>query len=315
MNPTLCQHCGARTELWICTACTTRLRQSLERLPWLANQLALTWSRQSKLTPGPTAARRRPATEDDEESPLPFVPAARERYDEIRTVAMRWVRDLSEQLGIAFDDGYPAAFIGPLPVGAVRGVASIAELSAWLLAHLDRLACSEDAGQALEEISDVADRALAAINRPVPPVYRGPCPTIVDAERGQPRSCGVPLYATRPDTAVSIGGDTVTCVRCGTQHDGRMLEQKLLAQLSGYLMPADEIQRVMRELGEPISKTTWHRWRAEGKLQPRAWRHQGRVVNYWLTSSDEQMFRLDDVRSLRMAGLEATTPRRDSTRV
>ncbi|KXT55938.1 hypothetical protein Y710_16470 [Gordonia sp. QH-12] len=283
--------------MWICNSCTATLRQTVEQLPWLANQLALTFARQSRLTPAPSAARRRPVSEDDEESPLPFVPAARDRYDEIRTVLVRWVRDLCEQIGIEFTGSEPA---------------TIADLSAWLLAHLDRLITSEDAGLALGELVDVAERGIAAINRPVPPVYRGPCPAVVGTDqRGRPITCGVPLYAQRTETegGVTVGADMVTCVRCGTTHDGRALEQKLLAKMSGYLMPADEILRVMRELGEPVAKSTWHNWRAKGKIQPRAWRHRGRIVNYWLTSEDEKLYRLDDVRALREAGMAATTAR------
>ncbi|MCF8611091.1 hypothetical protein L5G28_13140 [Gordonia sp. HY285] len=119
----------------------------------------------------------------------------------------------------------------------------------------------------------------------------------------------MPLYAARtePGETVTVGADVVVCVRCGTTHDARALEQKLLTELSGYLMRADEIQRVMRELGEPIAKSTWHNWRAKGKLQPRAWRHNGRVLSHWITSEDEKLYRLNDVRSLREVGLSATT--------
>lgn len=293
-----CTYCGARATVYLCPSCGDKLRDMIGQLPWLATQLALTYSRQSNLTPGPTAARQRPATEDDEESPLPYNERARECYDEVRTTVMRWVRDLSEQTGIAYAGADPAR---------------VSELSAWLLTYLDRLLSSEDAALALDEFTEATDRGVAAINRPIAPVYRGPCPSVVGTDhRDQPRRCGVPLYAARTENSQgrTVPVDFVTCPRCQTTHDARALEQKLLAELGSYLMPADEILRVMRELGEPIGKSTWHNWRAKGKLQPAAWRHRGRVVNYWLTSNDEKLYRLDDVRALRAAGVAARTPAR-----
>ncbi|MCF8588395.1 hypothetical protein [Gordonia liuliyuniae] len=150
--------CGARTERYLCQSCEATLRQTGTQLPWLANQLALTYSRQNNLTPAPPAARRRPPTEDEEESPLPYIGRARDAYDEIRTVLGRWARDLSEQLGVDVRVSHPARTV---------------ELCAWLAAHVDRLACSPDAALALDELTTVAWRRLETIDRPLPPIYRG----------------------------------------------------------------------------------------------------------------------------------------------
>ncbi len=290
-----CLHCSARATLFLCRGCGDRLRGAIDDVPELARLLVETFARQNRFPARPSAIREPPATVDEEESALPFIPEASEALDQLRTVAMRWTRDLAEQLGMA----------GPVDE-RTAGPARIDVLSRWLGRNLIHLLVSEDAPLALDEFERAVERARAAIDIPDPPVYRGPCPDVVTDEYDREHVCGTPLYAPRGDAGiVSVNAGTVTCVRCGAVHDLRELKQRLLAELADYLMPSGQILRVMRDLGEPVSRSTWHRWRKQGKVRPRGYLHAGRVVGAWVDVADEKLYRLDDVREVRRASATA----------
>lgn len=156
----------------------------------------------------------------------------------------------------------------------------------------------EDGDVCVKEIHSTIERCLAGLNRRIPPAYRGPCPALVTAGlKGKKVACDTPLYAHRSDDNGTVKtADVTICPRCRTEHDTRHLEQRLLSDVEKYLMPADQILQVMKELGEPVAKSTWHNWRANGKIQPHAWRRNGRIVNYLITEDDEKLYRLDAVR-------------------
>lgn len=314
---TQCRKCGGRADAFLCWSCGERLDTELGRIPWLADRLAEAHTRQADLqdvAPPP----RKLANEDDEESPVPFNGHARDLYDELRTVCMRWVRDLCDTNGVRFwpIDAVPHNFIGPLPKrGQWRMFDGYqprtADLARWLRANRLSIMNHEDAAVCANEIHSTIERCLDGLNRRIPPAYRGPCPAIVTTGiKGKQVECETPLYAHRSDENGTVKtADVTVCPRCRTEHDTRQLEQRLLSDVEKYLMPADQIIQVMKELGEPVAKSTWHNWRAKGKIQPHAWRRNGRIVNYRITEDDEKLYRLDAVRKLRRDGLSATTKR------
>ena len=319
---TQCQKCGGKADAFLCRDCGQDLRRDLDFIPWLATRLADSAVKRTDLGQTMTSPTRKVTTAAEEESPVPFNSWAHGLYNELRTVCMRWVRDLCDTNGVGFWplDAVPHDFIGPLrpeiPARNLERIPAIPgqwrmhnayqptteDLSRWLLDNYLSIMNSEDASMCANEIHATIDRALTAINPRVAPAYRGPCPTPMgQGKRGEPEVCGVPLYAphendTDPDSRVV---DKITCPRCKVEHDTRVLEQRLLNDVGKYLMPANQIFQVMRELGEPVSKSTFYHWTNKRRLQPRGWRHDGRIVNYWIHRNDTPMFSIDDVRRLR----------------
>lgn len=306
---TPCRKCGGRADAFLCTNCGQALLHDLSLVPWLATRLGESALKLTALAQTVSPPRRK-VTEDQEESPVPFNSWAHGLYDELRTVCMRWVRDLCDTNGVGFwpIDAVPHDFIGPLPKRGIRRLPAVGynpttqDLSRWLSANYLSIMNHEDAAMCANEIHATISRALTVINPRVPPAYRGPCPTVTGkGPRDEPLTCGIPLYAPRqndtdPDSPVV---DRITCPKCKADHDTRVLEQQLLNDVGKYLMPASQIFKVMRELGEPVAKSTFYHWRDTHRLQPRGWRHDGRIVNYWIHRNDTPMFSIDDVRRLR----------------
>ena len=308
---TQCQKCHGRADAFLCRDCGQALVRDLDLIPWLATRLGET-ALKLTATAQTISPPRRKVTEDEEESPVPFNSWAHGLYDELRTVCMRWVRDICDQENIEFwpIDAVAWDFIGPLPKRGIRRLSAgwctptTQDLSRWLSANYLSIMNSEDAGMCANEIHATITRAMAAINPRVPPAYRGPCPTVTGkGPRDEPITCGIALYAphrndTDPDSPIV---DRITCPRCKADHDTRVLEQQLLTDVGKYLMPASQIFKVMRELGEPVAKSTFYFWRDSKRLHPRGWDHDGRIVNYWIHRNDPPLFSIDDVRRLRRA--------------
>ncbi|WP_207842592.1 hypothetical protein [Williamsia soli] len=306
---TQCQKCGGRADAFLCRDCGQALVRDLDMIPWLATRLGESALKLTALSPTMSGPRRK-VTEDEEQSPVPFNSWAHGLYDELRTVCMRWVRDLCDANGVPFwpIDAVPHNFIGPLPRRGIRRlpaagyVVTTQDLSRWLSKNYLSIMNSEDAGMCANEIHATISRALTVINPRVPPAYRGPCPTVTGkGPRDEPLTCGIPLYAphtndTDPDSPIV---DRITCPKCKEDHDTRVLEQQLLNDVGKYLMPASQVFQVMRELGEPIAKSTFYSWTSSRRLQPRGWEHKGRIVGYWIHRNDPPMFSIDDVRRLR----------------
>lgn len=121
---TRCRSCGGRADAFLCWNCGEKLDTELARIPWLAGRLAEAHTKQAALQ-GVAPPPRKLVNEDEEESPVPFDSHARDLYDELRTVCIRWVRDLCDTNGTRFwpIDAVPHKFIGRCP-SAVSGACS-----------------------------------------------------------------------------------------------------------------------------------------------------------------------------------------------
>lgn len=315
---TQCQKCGGRADAFLCRDCGQHLRSNLQQIPWLAEQLAYAHTKQVAM--GERAVIRG----SDEETPVPFNSRAHEAYDELRTVCMRWVRDLCDQAGIEFwpIDAVPRDFIGPLRpeiparnlerVPAIPGqwrmpigyLPTTADLARWLDDAYLAIMNSEDAGLCITEIDAVIARSVREINRRIR-VYCGPCPDLIPSTLSP---CNTPVYADWDD---NIGGpETFTkCARCRALHDTQTLRDRAFDQAHHYLMTKSEIFDILANLGEPLSPNTFKQWRRRGKLKPRGWMHEGRVVNYWIHRNDPPVFKFGDVRALQHREHEAVHAR------
>ena len=311
-----CTKCGGRADAFLCRECSTELRANLTQIPWIASQLAVAHVKQAQLDEA-APPQRAVTSEDEEQSPVPFNANARRRYDELRTLCMRWVRDICDQLSVEFwpVNAVPHDFIGPLrPLIPARNleraagypgqwrmpvsgyVPSVTDLSRWLLANHLNIVNSEDAAMCAMEFDNTIRAAYREINRRKR-IYCGPCPAVLTDPKREPRLCAEPIYAewddreNRPETFTA-------CPRCRTSHDTLTLRQRAFAQAEHFLMTTSEILAVLEDLGEPLSINTFKQWRKRGKLKPRGYMHSGRVVNNQVHKNDPPVFQFGEVRTL-----------------
>lgn len=147
---------------------------------------------------------------------------------------------------------------------------STASLARQLANKLHDIALRPDAGQFMRDITKAVQTIDTMINRPIPPRYCGPCPTLTNGEhctiednRGKQQRTA--LLAPREATEI-------TCHVCKTVHNIAEIEKQLWQDVGEWLLTPSEIMLVMTYFGEPVTETTFRRWRATGKLKPRGQR-------------------------------------------
>lgn len=297
MSANACVICSRSTDAFLCWEDTKRLKSTLESVPWLDENLEVTVLRQDQLGKADTVKAK------GTETPLVFNDGASEFRRGLRDTLTSWVRELCDSRGVTFkhidcDCTHPATFVGPLRPGERRERCHLrpittSDLAAWLAHNVVAIMHSEDVQHRYQEITVLVEKAVEWINRPEPPVYRGPCPTIIGEDRGRPIFCATDLYADK-------GSAFAKCPRCKADHDVYKIEQNLLGEMDGILMSAAEILRVTRELGEPIPRNRFYGWRKDGRIQPRAYRgRDGRITDRQREEDDSPLFRLGEARRLR----------------
>lgn len=278
--------CSARCDDPICWPCTDHLTEILGRLPWLLAQLAEPMPRLGD-------RGRRP-----HHAPIPYATRANALTEEIDK-HLRQVRDRLERRGIRYLPAWAthhADFIGPLRETDVRSHAdspppTASEIARWLRARVTDFRQLATAGADMHTIEKHSDGAERAINRTIPPEYRGPCP-----------QCRQPLYGDRDDKHV-------TCPACGATHLGAALPERHLADLGQRLFRAAELLKTLTMLRERVPQSTFFEWVRTGKIHAAIWEHpDGTHTQERTSSADIALYRLDDVRRLR-AGLPPRRPR------
>ena len=151
-------------------------------------------------------------------------------------------------------------------------------LALWLANNVNAIAADESAGAIFNDIQNAVDSIERMINRPIPPRYAGPCPTMTDNG-----PCDTALLADRKATEV-------TCPSCAITHDIETIESELWERVDEWLLSSSELHLVMEYFGEPVPASTIRRWRMEKRLNPRGFR-DGKP-RYWVK----------DVRTLRSGG-------------
>lgn len=263
----------------------------LARIPDLADLLAIA-ARVARSSSGDGGAPHYP--------PLPFDADLQAFGDQLRTMLVACVRDLGETRRIPFVPlGYAGRnFLGPLPEHTRRlpegYLVTTAEIALWLRHHLADLRMCESAGETYVDVHRALERGLALATTVAVPVYRGPCPSVVGSDtHGKPVRCRNPLYAPRGDS-------WVPCHRCDRTHDAAQLEQHHMADMSMMLFRFTRLQRVLRELGEPVTDRTLAAWIRGGRIKPAGWqRPDGTITTEVLHHGDPAMYRLADVRRIR----------------
>lgn len=293
---TVCQHCGAKSTLFLCNPHTVELRDMLTDLPRLAAHLAESATGQTRLG---ERARRGPS----EEAPMRVNLRASDLAGQVNATLVRWVQDLCDSHGVTYRapviippswaSGYE-----PQPGEILSDYnTDTAKLAFWLAGHAAAIAAGDDAGMCFDEIRAHIGRILAIINRPVPPRFCGPCPAEHPTEHG--KQCGMALMASREAA-------DVVCPQCETAHNVEVLLARLLREVDHWRFTRKEVLMIMTILGDKLHERQFQRWRKDGAIKPRGYRRRdGRISLTKHSDDDEPVYRLSDVRSAGRA--KATT--------
>lgn len=274
---TKCQHCGAKSQLFLCRTHIDELREMFTDLPRLAAHLAEAATGQTRL-----GERSRRAKSDD--SPMRVNLTASGLLDQVNGTLVRLVRDVSAGRGEPYRAG-----CGATDPAASGYNSDTTKLSLWLAHHVDDLAGVDTAGARFDEIHAHIGRILSVINRPIPPRFCGPCPTVDDQD--DRRQCGMALMARRDAVEVR-------CPQCGETHNVELLLRRLLAEVDHWRFTRKEILMIMDTLGDRLHERTFQRWRKENVIKPRGWRRpDGRISLTNHGENDEPVYRLSDVRA------------------
>lgn len=220
------------------------LRRTLARVPALAEDLAITLTRQDRVQkPGLSkSSRRRP------ESALPMHLGAAEASAELHSCLAGWVRLVVESRGIDYMPigfTHREGFVGPLredearvPIGYDAGALPV--LTRWLRTNLVALAMTEGSSEAADDIASQVDNVRRVIDLPQYLNYQGQC-----------GSCGGDLRALREDRQI-------TC-QCGLVIQKSDNDRKINNILEARLFTATELVGIVFDrFGVEIKPKTVH---------------------------------------------------------
>lgn len=279
-----CQACR-RTEhnAFLCEDCTHTLRDMLEQIPWLIEELDNRIQKLDRITQGTIGRNRRP----DELNIIDFDAAETARA--LRAKLLHWVNHIAEH------------HLGRPP--AAMHTVTTTDLAKWLCTNTNHIARARFAGKLYRDIKHLVGEGqqggtlVQAIN-PTERHLAGPCPTITGRHRdGTHRHCGRMLFADTYD-------HTVTCPDC---HQGIDVEQnRLRAASSRDLHTRDELLEVLTNIDEPVTPErldTWIRARQfrtrTGKGHCAGYRHGDTIIEFRIHPDDEPVYSLERARKLR----------------
>ena len=224
--------CGrpTRDAAYVCETCGERLSRALGEIPWLADELETTITRQKGAAYNGTSAK-------GAETPSPVHWGASEARTHLRAVLVSWVlfcaaervRNASPHRGLP-DDDLPA-------------------ISRWLMWRVDGLSLHDIGPEAVDEITDAVATCHRMVDRPADRQYLGRCDVCSEGR----------LYA-RP------GGEWARCDTCEAKVEAEAIRARLLDELDDRLCTAAEIAHLSTYLGlradrEQVRKriNQWHK--------------------------------------------------------
>lgn len=307
MSQRECDRCGRKTDLFVCSHCTTEARRQLHDLRWWINRLIESVVGQVKLGDGgrrgtranelhgddTLAAHIEPFPKDSDEPARPSDRRARARaalhhalatghvngrasdeLDRVRNTLGTWIRDICETRGVEMPQLNTAV-----------------AMATWLRNHHTVIGHMEAAKEFCEDIDVAIHRIERIVNRPTPPHPIGPCITdpapdeILTKRRedgDRATRCGFALSAAHKAT-------TVKCPQCGETADVEDVVAHNLAEQDETLVTVRNlVDVVLPRLDEHVPRRTVEGWITRGWLTVHGHDDQGR-----------QMVRIGEARKVR----------------
>lgn len=312
-----CQHCGRKSQLFLCQPHTDELREMLLGLPKLLRYLEQAALGQVKLSDDGTRRGRRSVEWVDGDTPLDTYrrmsraessallrrflalgginAKAAELGEQVHRTLVRWAQDICDSRGVAYPATRglaPESHAEPRTGAGAGGYTGEApSIALWLAEHASAIAASEDAGMCFDEIHRHIERILVVINPPIPPLFIGPCPAPHPEE--DRKACATRLTAKRDAIEVR-------CPQCKTTHNIDSLMIRQVTALGHQRFTVQEIHLIMTKMGTPLPERTFRDWRKKGKVAVAGYRRpDGRLAFTRHSPEDEPVYRLADVRKLK----------------
>lgn len=301
MTATTCDLCSRPMgdQAYVCSGCTAKLREDLERVVLLAPEVEAAVARLARFgwSGGGSGAR-----------PLPVDLGAASDAASVGNTLSTWARHVAESRGVELPrPAPPAPLLGPRcanaglcghpscaelrdqlrrmaedPVRAARpvGIAVAAEL---LLANLEWLRHQREAAEAVDELEYAARLLERLLSGPVDRWYAGPCrePLADDEGTDTGELCEADLYA-------APGAATVRCRSCGAEHDAATRREWLLDEAQDALVHAELMARAL---------TAWGVGGDQGvtSARVRGMARHGRLLVKGTNAAGDPVYRVGDV--------------------
>lgn len=251
-------------DAYVCTLCGSQTAVTLREVPELVPELHTTLAREHRLGGAENDSRARNA-----EVPVPFHQGASQALVTLRGTLLSWASVTYRQFGT------------PLPHTDFRSSLTNTEIAShadYLATHADRMRHHPDAGEFVDTIEIVIDRAWHTVDRSPEMRYAGPC-----------HECGSDLYA-HPKNA------KVKCRGCGAMYDAEQRREWLREQVEDRLITAVEASRALPALLEKkLSVDTVRSWIARGNIPVKAFLHGDQVVIQKQDARDRPLCRAGDL--------------------
>ena len=236
---TRCHQCHRPTgdNAHLCQTCTNTLEQTLAEIPALAAQLTITLTRQARIVGPAFTTKVIPDIEDvtfalsAKPQPLPFHYGASEAGYNLLSALRAAALEIAQVRGMPY-------------TGRMRP----ADLSRWLLNHLEWMRHAEQAAEYVDEIVPVVNTVRQVIDRSPDRVYLGTCgddglawrvaSLVLGDDAGD--ACDGELYALE-------GAPAVTCERCGHLYDVAERRAWLEAEAEDRLATIVQLQHFLAD--------------------------------------------------------------------
>ena len=308
MSRANCAVCGRiiPDSLAYCPICAASLAVELRAVPGLVADLEIAAARLDKLgrerAGGKSAETPLPVALGADGNPADYTRRRRRLEETIGPAA--WAVDKRHKLGLVnavtspglaqlthsnrngASYRYDAAYVDLVPVHTIELVA------VWLACHTGPFRTLPNAGTLHMQIVAAVAGARTVVDRLPDLVLKGLC-TYTWTHDGELVECRTELRAER-------GAAYVRCPRCGSHYNVRDLERTALRTADGMLFTLGEIEKLMRELGEPVARSTLYLWAQHKRITPAGWRRpDGSTSDAWIHRNDLALYRLGEARALR----------------
>ncbi|MFE9642101.1 hypothetical protein ACFYOC_24060 [Nocardiopsis alba] len=229
LTKTQCGYCYREDHLFLCSECKEEVREILSGVRWMADNLTVALCRQDELsrdTGSPSGGTHQPLV-----------------YSERASDALSRLRQVMEHYGAPLLDGEPTE-------AQREGRVSPMSWALLIDSDLDRRAAHDpSAGKLLEDLQEVKEQALRAIDAPEAQVFAGHCP-----------DCSTALYASKAVQAVVCEHcDSVALVVVSQG------QEDLLRAAEDMRLSLREAVRVLQLAGySEVNKDLLHRWEKKG---------------------------------------------------